>query len=86
LNRQVFDRDQGPVQPVPGQSPEVTLELVRSLIHRVRELPRGQRVGLLDVYGRSGVALELATNQDGKLVVERLTQQDMASRGAARAR
>jgi len=70
-----------------AQSPEVTLELVRSLIHRVRELTKKvSELALLDVYGRvRGLLLELATNQDGKLVVERLTQQDMASRvGCAR--
>ncbi len=70
-----------------AQSPEVTLELVRSLIHRVRDLTKKvSELALLDVYGRvRGLLLELATEQDGKLVVERLTQQDMASRvGCAR--
>jgi CRP/FNR family transcriptional regulator, cyclic AMP receptor protein len=70
-----------------AQSPEVTLELVRSLIHRVRELTKKvSELALLDVYGRvRGLLLELATEQDGKLVVERLTQQEMASRvGCAR--
>jgi CRP/FNR family cyclic AMP-dependent transcriptional regulator len=70
-----------------AQSPEVTLELVRRLIHRVRELTKKvSELALLDVYGRvRGLLLELATEQDGKLVVERLTQQDMASRvGCAR--
>ena len=70
-----------------AQSPEVTLELVRSLIHRVRELTKKvSDLALLDVYGRvRQLLLELATEQDGKLVVERLTQQEMASRvGCAR--
>jgi CRP/FNR family cyclic AMP-dependent transcriptional regulator len=70
-----------------AQNHEVTLELVRSLIHRVRELTKKvSELALLDVYGRvRGLLLELATEQDGKLVVERLTQQDMASRvGCAR--
>jgi CRP/FNR family transcriptional regulator, cyclic AMP receptor protein len=70
-----------------AQSPEVTLELVRRLIHRVRELTKKvSELALLDVYGRvRGLLLELATEQDGKLVVERLTQQEMASRvGCAR--
>jgi CRP/FNR family cyclic AMP-dependent transcriptional regulator len=70
-----------------AQSPEVTLELVRSLIHRVRELTKKvSELALLDVYGRvRGLLLELANEQNGKLVVERLTQQEMASRvGCAR--
>jgi len=70
-----------------AQSPEVTLELVRSLIHRVRDLTKKvSELALLDVYGRvRGLLLELATEQDGKLVVARITQQDMASRvGCAR--
>ena len=70
-----------------AQNHEVTLELVRSLIHRVRELTKTvSNLALLDVYGRvRGLLLELATEQDGKLVVERLTQQEMASRvGCAR--
>jgi CRP/FNR family cyclic AMP-dependent transcriptional regulator len=70
-----------------AQNHEITLELVRSLIHRVRELTKTvSNLALLDVYGRvRGLLLELATEQDGKLVVERLTQQEMASRvGCAR--
>jgi len=70
-----------------AENPEVSLELVRSLIHRVRELTKKvSDLALLDVYGRiRQLLLELAVDQDGKLVVERLTQQEMASRvGCAR--
>jgi CRP/FNR family transcriptional regulator, cyclic AMP receptor protein len=70
-----------------AQNPEVSLELVRSLIRRVRELTKKvSDLALLDVYGRiRQLLLELATEQDGKLVVARLTQQEIASRvGCAR--
>jgi CRP/FNR family transcriptional regulator, cyclic AMP receptor protein len=70
-----------------ARNPEVGLELVRSLIHRVRELTKTVgNLALLDVYGRvARLLLELASEQDGKLVVPRLTQQEMASRvGCAR--
>jgi CRP/FNR family transcriptional regulator, cyclic AMP receptor protein len=70
-----------------AHNPEVSLELVRSLIRRVRELTKKvSDLALLDVYGRvRQLLLDLATEQNGKLVVERLTQQEMASRvGCAR--
>jgi CRP/FNR family cyclic AMP-dependent transcriptional regulator len=70
-----------------ARNPEASLELVRSLIHRVRELTKTVgSLALLDVYGRvARLLLELATEEDGKLVVPRLTQQEMASRvGCAR--
>jgi CRP/FNR family cyclic AMP-dependent transcriptional regulator len=70
-----------------ARNPEASLELVRSLIHRVRELTKTVgNLALLDVYGRvARLLLELATEEDGKLVVPRLTQQEMASRvGCAR--
>jgi len=66
-----------------AENPEGALLLIRSLIHRIRELTKTVgNLGLLDVYGRvAKLLLELATEQDGKLVIaEPLTQQDMASR------
>jgi CRP/FNR family transcriptional regulator, cyclic AMP receptor protein len=63
--------------------PEAALELIRSLIQRVRSLTKSVgNLALLDVYGRvARMLLELATEQDGKLIIlEPLTQQDMASR------
>jgi len=70
-----------------ADNPEVSLELVRSLIRRVRELTKKvSDLALLDVYGRvRQLLLELSAEHDGRLVVERLTQQEMASRvGCAR--
>ena len=65
-----------------ARNPDAALELVKSLIHRVRMLTdKVGNLALLDVYGRvARLLLELGKEQDGKLVVERLTQQDMASR------
>jgi CRP/FNR family transcriptional regulator, cyclic AMP receptor protein len=66
-----------------ARNPEAAFELVKSLIHRVRALTKTVgNLALLDVYGRvAGMLLELATEQDGRMVVaERLTQQEMASR------
>jgi len=66
-----------------AQNPDGALLLIRSLIHRIRELTKTVgNLGLLDVYGRvAKLLLDLATEQDGKLVIaEPLTQQDMASR------
>jgi CRP/FNR family transcriptional regulator, cyclic AMP receptor protein len=63
--------------------PDAALELIRSLIQRVRALTKSVgNLALLDVYGRvARMLLELATEQEGKLVInEPLTQQDMASR------
>lgn len=63
--------------------PDAGLELIRSLIHRVRALTKSVgNLALLDVYGRvARMLLELATEQDGKLIINQpLTQQDMASR------
>ena len=66
-----------------GKNPEAGLELVKSLIHRVRALTKAVgNLALLDVYGRvARLLLDLATKVDGRQVItEHLTQQDMASR------
>lgn len=67
---------------------DFTLRLVRKLIHRARALTNNVRsLALLDVYGRvARLLLELSVEQDGKRIIpERLTQQDIASRvGASR--
>lgn len=71
-----------------ARHPDFALHLIRKLIRRVRTLTENVRsLALMDVYGRvARLLLELATEQDGCLVVaEKLTQQDIASRvGASR--
>ena len=66
-----------------AKNPEAGLELVKSLIHRVRALTKAVgNLALLDVYGRvARLLLDLATEVDGRQVIAgHLTQQDMASR------
>ena len=63
--------------------PDIGLELIKSLIHRVRALTKTVgNLGLLDVYGRvARLLLDMAVEENGKQVIkEHLTQQDMASR------
>jgi CRP/FNR family cyclic AMP-dependent transcriptional regulator len=66
-----------------AQHPEIGLELIKSLIYRVRALTKTVgNLGLLDVYGRvARLLLDMAIEENGKQVIkEHLTQQDMASR------
>jgi CRP/FNR family transcriptional regulator, cyclic AMP receptor protein len=65
------------------QHPDIGLDLIKSLIHRVRALTKTVgNLGLLDVYGRvARLLLDMAVEENGKQVIkEHLTQQDMASR------
>jgi CRP/FNR family transcriptional regulator, cyclic AMP receptor protein len=68
--------------------PQFTVLLIRKLIHRARALTANVRsLALLDVYGRvARLLLDLAVERDGRRVIpERLTQQDVATRvGASR--
>ena len=68
--------------------PDFALRVIATLIGRVRQATDlVKNLGLLDVYGRvAGLLLKLAEEQDGKLIVmERLTQQEIADRvGASR--
>ena len=70
------------------QQPQLALHIVRKLARRVRDLTENVRsLALMDVYGRvARLLLELAEEQDGKLVIrENLTHRDIASRvGASR--
>ena len=66
-----------------AKNPEIGLELVKSLIHRVRALTKTVgNLALLDVYGRvARLLLDLASDVDGRQVISgHLTQQEMASR------
>ena len=66
-----------------ARHPDIGLELIKSLIHRVRALTKTVgNLGLLDVYGRvARLLLDMAVEENGKQVIkEHLTQQDMASR------
>lgn len=67
--------------------PEISLKLIRNLIRVARGLNENVRsLAMLDVYGRvARVLLELAVEKDGRLVIEKLTQKDIANRvGASR--
>lgn len=68
--------------------PKIALQLIRNLIRVARGLNENVRsLALLDVYGRvARVLIELAVEQDGKLVIpEKMTQKDIANRvGASR--
>ena len=71
-----------------ADNPEFALHLIRDLMRRTRRLTEDVRsLALLDVYGRvARVLIELAHDVDGRqIVIERLTQQDIANRvGASR--
>ena len=70
------------------RNPKIAMTVIRGLARRLRELSENVRsLALMDVYGRvAHTLLELAEEQDGKLVVQqRLTQRDIASMvGASR--
>jgi CRP/FNR family cyclic AMP-dependent transcriptional regulator len=66
--------------------PEAAVQLIRGLIGRMRYMTENLKdLALLDVYGRvAKLLLELATEADGRLVIDqRLTQQDIADRVSA---
>ena len=69
-----------------ARHPEAALQLIRGLIGRMRYMTENLKdLALLDVYGRvAKLLLELATEADGRLVIDqRLTQQDIADRVSA---
>lgn len=68
--------------------PQIALRVIKGLTKRLRNLTENVKsLALMDVYGRvARTLLSLATDQDGKMVVnQRLTQRDIASMvGASR--
>ena len=68
--------------------PQIALRVIKGLTKRLRNLTDNVKsLALMDVYGRvARTLLSLATEEDGKLVVnQRLTQRDIASMvGASR--
>jgi len=71
-----------------AENPSIAVELIRSLVQRVRALTESVKdLALLDVYGRvARTLLKSASEIDGELQVrERLTHQDIANMvGASR--
>jgi CRP/FNR family cyclic AMP-dependent transcriptional regulator len=70
-----------------SQEPEIAINLLTTLVRKVRrETECLKGLALMDVYGRvAKLLLELATEREGKLVVERLTYREIATRiGASR--
>jgi CRP/FNR family cyclic AMP-dependent transcriptional regulator len=66
--------------------PDAALRLIRGLIGRIRHMTESIKdLALLDVYGRvAKLLLELATEVDGRLIVDqRLTHQQVADRVSA---
>jgi CRP/FNR family transcriptional regulator, cyclic AMP receptor protein len=67
-----------------GEHPEFAFELIARVIHRARTATQSARgMALLDVYGRLVRQLdELAVEQDdgSRLITEKLTQSELASR------
>ena len=61
--------------------PNIALNLIRALVERVRALTDNvSNLALRDVYGRlTSVLMENAKEKDGKLITDRLTQQELAS-------
>jgi CRP/FNR family transcriptional regulator, cyclic AMP receptor protein len=62
--------------------PEINLSLIRGLVSRVIALSENLgNMALLDVYGRiAKLLIESAQDEDGQLITEEFTQQDIANR------
>lgn len=65
-----------------GRNPDAAFELLKSFAAQVRDLTRQVgELALQNVYERVvGLLLELAVEEDGRLLLHRLTQQDIATR------
>ena len=67
--------------------PSIAIHLLKDLAHRLRrEIDSVKSLALMDVYGRvAKVLLELAHQQDGRLMTQRITNKEIAGRvGASR--
>ena len=67
--------------------PEIAIRLLKTLVHKLRQDTKNLKsLALMDVYGRvAKLLLELATDQDGNLAIDRLTYREIATRvGASR--
>jgi CRP/FNR family cyclic AMP-dependent transcriptional regulator len=67
--------------------PPIAIHLLKDLAHRLRrEIDSVKSLALMDVYGRvAKVMLELAQQQDGRLMTQRITNKEIAGRvGASR--
>lgn len=63
-------------------NPRISINLIRGLVERVAALSENvSNLALLDTYGRlAKLLVDSATEQDGRLITEELTQQDIANR------
>lgn len=71
-----------------SRRPEIAINLIKPMTERMRMLARNvSSLALLDVYGRvARTLLDQASEHDGELATERLTQQEIADMvGASRA-
>ena len=71
-----------------SSNPEIALNLIRPMTSRIRMLAQNvSSLALLDVYGRvARTLLQQSTEQDGVLITDKLTQQEIAGMvGASRA-
>ena len=70
-----------------SREPEIAIRLLKTMVHKLRqETENLKSLALMDVYGRvAKLLLELATEQDGNLTIDRLTYREIATRvGASR--
>ena len=67
--------------------PRISINMLKSLVHRMRlETENIKSLALMDVYGRvAKTLLNLASEEDGRLVTDRITYKEIASMvGASR--
>lgn len=70
-----------------SREPEIAIRLLKTMAQKLRqETENLKSLALMDVYGRvAKLLLELATEQDGNVTIDRLTYREIATRvGASR--